>query len=271
MSWQHQNVGAVREMLNGDGMTIAWFCLGSVPLVEIGSRQGADIALIDFHHGVWDKLSAQTAISLLVVPALVRTADASPARIAEALETGASGVLIAGTETEEEVRAAVRATRFPPEGIRSGGGVRPLSYGFDRYYRDHREPVVGIMIWTKKGVENAAAIARVEGVDFLFIGSGDLSLSLGCFPELGGELASACQSVLAASTSNGTPCGLFTGSAEAARQRLADGYRAVVIADDAHVVKAGFWSATALVKGEKPRFQSELGLPLDLGEPEAGA
>lgn len=257
-------------MLDGDGLTIAWFCLGSVPLVEIGSRQGADVALIDFQHGLWDKMSAQTAISLLVVPAIVRTADASPARIAEALETGASGVLVPCVETAAEARAVVAATRFQPEGIRSGGGVRPLSYGFDHYYRDHREPVVGIVIWSRKGLENAEAIARVEGIDFLFIGTGDLSLAIDCFPELDGRLREACLSVLAACRRAGTACGVFTGSAESARQRLADGYKVVVSADDVHVIKAGFWSGSALVKGDAPRYQSELSLPFDLGAPEGG-
>lgn len=271
MNWKHQDTDAVRGMLAGEGMTIAWFCLGSVPLVEIGSQQGADVALIDFQHGLWDKLTAQNAISLLAVPALVRTADSTPARIAEALETGASGVLVPGIQTAAEARAVVQATRFPPHGTRSGGGVRPLSYGFDNYYREHREPVVGIMIWSKTSAENAADIARVEGIDFLFIGTGDLSLSLGCFPELGGQLGKACQSVLAACRGAKKACGIFTGSAEGARQRLADGFRAVVSADDIHVTKAGFWSATAQLKGDPSSFQSELGRMMDFGAPEASS
>lgn len=268
MSWQHQNTGAIRRMLEGEGLNIAWFCLGSIPLVEIGSRQGADLALFDFQHGLWDKMSTQNAISLLVVPAIVRTADASPGRIAEALETGAAGVLVPCVETAAEARAVVSATRFQPEGIRSGGGVRPLSYGFDHYYRDHREPVVGIVIWSRKGLENAAEIAAIDGIDFLFIGTGDLSLAINCFPELDGRLKDACQSVLTACQKAGKACGVFTGSAESARQRLAEGYKVVVSADDVHVVKAGFWSGSALVKGDAPRYQSELSLPFDLGAPE---
>jgi 2-keto-3-deoxy-L-rhamnonate aldolase RhmA len=234
------DAAGLRQTLARKGITISWFSLGSVPLLEIGAREGADVALIDLQHGLWNRDTAYAAIGAARTTTLVRAADSSFARIGEALDLGPAGVLVPLVETEAQARAVVSAARFPPEGDRSGGGVRPLSQGFEQYYRDHREPVVGVMIESQTGVTHAGAIARVKGVDFVFIGTGDLALSLGCFPNVDRRLDEACKKIFAACRSAGTPCGIFTGSPELARQKLAEGYRAVVIADDINVVKSGF-------------------------------
>ena len=65
----------------------------------------------------------------------MRTADASPIAISQALDTGAEGVIVPLIETDTQAAAAVAAARFPPHGSRSGGGVRPLAHDFARYMR----------------------------------------------------------------------------------------------------------------------------------------
>ena len=72
-----------------------------------------------------------------------------------------------------------------------------------------RETVVGVMIETRKGLGNAEAIAATEGVDFVFIGTGDLALSLGEFPKPGEAHAKACAAILAACRRAGKPCGAY--------------------------------------------------------------
>lgn len=235
---------ALRRQISDRGIGIAWFCLGSLPLFEIAARQGADAVLIDLQHGLWDRASTHLAVGLSTVPVLVRPADSSFVRIGEALDSGAAGVLVPHVETAAQARAIVNAVHFPPRGQRSGGGVRPLSNGFQRYHEQHRATVVGAMIESSTSVANAAAIAQVDGIDFLFVGTGDLALSLGCFPEVDERLEESCRKVLEACREASIPCGIFTGTAEAARQKLAEGYRATVIADDLNVVRAGFRQAT---------------------------
>src|SRR5690348_17893295 len=116
---------------------------------------------------------------------LVRVARNGAAEIGTALDAGAVGVIVPLVETAEEARQAVDAARYPPQGNRSGGGVRPLM-DFKRYVPAANEHVlVAVMIETKRGVANAAAIAATPGVDMVFIGTGDLALSLGVFPDLG--------------------------------------------------------------------------------------
>ena len=100
-------------------------------------------------------------------------------------------------ETAAQAAAAAAACHYPPKGHRSGGGVRPL-HDFRAYVGAASEAIaVGVMIETKLGVKNAAAIAAAKNVDFIFIGPGDLSLSLETTP--GSEPhAKACATVLKA-------------------------------------------------------------------------
>ncbi len=116
---------------------------------------------------------------------MVRVADGTATAIGQALDAGADGVLVPLVESADMARAAVERPTIRRSGHRSGGGVRPLARGFARYVAEAAaRTVVGVMIETAAGVENAEAIARVPGIDFVFIGTGDLALSLGCFPDI---------------------------------------------------------------------------------------
>lgn len=237
-----QDPAVIRQHLGEEGIRIAWFSLGSVPVIELAG-QNFDVALIDLEHGLWDKASAHLAIGMLGVPGIVRSADSSRARIGEALDSGAAGVLVPAVVNADQASAIVDASHYPGAGSRSGGGVHPLSRGFDQYYRRCHDPVVGAMIENVEASRNAEAIANVPGIDFLFIGTGNLALSLGCFPQVDDRLDEQCRIILDACHRAQKPCGILTGSAAWARQKQAEGYRAVVIADDISIVRHGFVAA----------------------------
>lgn len=234
----------LRAGLRGRGLSLAWFSMGSVPLVELGAAQGFDAVVVDLQHGLWDRLGAHLAVTAAGdVPVIVRTLSSDAAAVGEALDSGAAGVFAPLVESAEQARSAVTAARFPPRGVRSGGGVRPLGQGFARYFAAHAETLVGVMIETAAGVERAAEIAAVPGLDFVFIGTGDLALSLGCFPEVDGRHEAACRAVRDACRAAGVPCGIYSASAEGAAARLAEGYAAAVAANDIDVAVAGFAAA----------------------------
>ena len=87
--------------------------------------------------GLWDRKSLEDTLGIVsrAAPVLVRVAENSPTAIGQALDAGAEGVIVPLIETDLEAAAAVAASRFPPEGTRSGGGVRPLGGDFGGYYR----------------------------------------------------------------------------------------------------------------------------------------
>lgn len=234
----------LRARLAGPGLSLAWFSLGSAPLVEIAARAGFDAAVIDLQHGLWDRMSTHLAVGALgPVPVLARVAAVNAAAIGEALDSGAAGVLVPLVETAEQARLAVAAALFPPDGIRSGGGVRPLAGGFAAYVRAHGRPLIGVMIETVAGVDNAAAIAAVPGIDLVFIGTGDLALSIGCFPAIDDRHERAIEAVHAACRAAGVACGIFTTSVDAALHRREQGFAATVAANDIAIVASGFAAA----------------------------
>ncbi len=110
------------------------------------------------------------------------------------------------------------------------------------------------MIETAKGVKNAEAIAATEGVDMVFIGTGDLSLSIGTFPTMHHDHSVACADVHRACKKAWTPCGIFTPSLEVAKMRRSQGYRMVVTANDMDVLARGFNQASSGFAA-KPRWR----------------
>lgn len=230
----------------GDRLGSAWLSLGSVALAEIAGRARPDAIIIDMQHGLWERQTLESAIGVVPaeVPVLVRVAENSPRAIGEALDAGAEGVIVPLVETAKAAKKAVDAARYPPAGSRSGGGVRPLSRFAEYVAAADRAIVVVVMIETEKGVRNARAIAATEGVDMVFIGSGDLALSIGTFPQFGSRHDVACAEIHAACRAEWTLCGIFTGSIEAARARREAGYRMVVTANDIDLVQSGLQQAT---------------------------
>ena len=227
----------------GQALRMVWLALGSVPLAEIAANAQPDVLVLDLQHGLWDRASLEAAIGLAQrhVPVLARTTDGSLPAIAQALDAGAAGVLVPLVETAEDARRIVEAGRYPPHGRRSAGGVRPLMHGIPAMLAAGGQVALGALIETAQGVANANEICAVEGLDFVFIGTGDLALSLGTSKP--GPLARACGKVRAAAQAHGLPCGIFTGNLAAARKALDEGYDLVVVANDIELAVRGIGDA----------------------------
>jgi kynurenine formamidase/2-keto-3-deoxy-L-rhamnonate aldolase RhmA len=225
---------------------VFWMTTGSAAVMEVAANAAPDAIVIDAQHGLFDRKDLEHAVGAVSnrVPVLVRTAENTPISIGNALDAGAEGVIVPLIETDEQAAAAVTAARFPPHGERSGGGVRPLAHDFSRYYAAANDrTVVGVMIETVRGVRNASAIAHTKGIDFVLIGTGDLAISLGGFPNVDKRHEDACRAVFEACKAAGVPCGIFTMTTGAAAKRRDEGYAFVTVADDINVVSRGFSAA----------------------------
>ena len=157
-------------------------------VVEMLGHLGFDWILLDNEHG---SITVDTAESCIVaaeitgMAPIVRPVGNRPEIIAPFLDRGAWGVQVPHVNTAAEARAAVEAVKYAPEGQRgifSGG--RPASYGFKgttaEYAKDaNRETLVCVMLEEVTAIENLPELVTVPGVDVFFIGSGDLSQSMG--------------------------------------------------------------------------------------------
>src|SRR2546429_652110 len=105
----------------------------------------------------------------------IRVPDATESDIQKATDIGAVGIIVPTVDTVEKAQAAVKWSKYPPEGRRSqGNGQYGALWGNDYRQTANENMVVVIMIETPIGVENAEKIASVPGIDVIFAASTDL-------------------------------------------------------------------------------------------------
>jgi 2-keto-3-deoxy-L-rhamnonate aldolase RhmA len=176
----------IRErVLRGEFMAGAWCNLGSSLTVEMAARIGYDWILLDQEHGPGDNLTLlhqmQAAQAGNTAP-IVRIAWNEMPRFKRALDLGAMGIMVPYVQNPEEARLAVNSMRYSPEGIRGvASSPRVTGFGleFDKYYGEANHKLLTVVqIETGESVANLESIAAVEGVDVLFVGPLDLSVSL---------------------------------------------------------------------------------------------
>jgi 2-keto-3-deoxy-L-rhamnonate aldolase RhmA len=160
----------------------------SPPVVEMLGYLGFDWILLDNEHGSITVDTAEACIAaaeLTGMAPIVRPVGNRPELIAPFLDRGAWGVQVPHVNTAAEARAAVDAVKYGPEGHRgifSGG--RPAGYGFKGSTAEYateanRQTLVCLMLEEVEAIENLPELVTVPGVDVYFIGSGDLSQSMG--------------------------------------------------------------------------------------------
>lgn len=233
-----------QRIASGECLAVSWLAFGSVAVADAAARARPDAVVIDMQHGLWDRHTLEAAIGAIPprVPVIVRVAENSALAIGTALDAGAEGVMVPMVETAAQAREAVASAFYPPVGRRSGGGVRPLQ-NFPDYVQGASHVAVIPMIETAAGLANAEAIAKVQGLDMVFVGSGDLALSLQTWGGDPLKHVQACARIKRACDAAGLPCGMFTGTLKAAQEHHALGYLMVVVANDLDVVAQGFASA----------------------------
>ncbi|MEM0906811.1 MAG: aldolase/citrate lyase family protein [Pseudomonadota bacterium] len=225
------------RLAQGPAVGAVWCTLGAPVMVEVACRFAPDLIVIDMQHGLFDRPGLEVAVGLSTVPVAVRTRDDHPASIGEALDAGAEGVIVPLIESAEAAAAVASSCRYPPDGHRSGGGVRPLADMAAHAAHANAGVVAGVMIETERGVEAASEIAA-SGVDLVFIGTGDLALSLSVAPGSPDHEA-ACETVRTAAQDAGIPCGIFAMDAGSAAARAAAGYHLSVAAIDLDILAHG--------------------------------
>ena len=223
----------------GDAVVNGWLSIPSGFSAEVMSHQGFDSLTVDMQHGVVDYQVAVTmlqAISTTPAIPLARVPWNDPARLMKILDAGVYGVICPMINTREEAEALVRACKYAPRGYRSWGPVRASIYaGAD--YGDHanEDIVVMPMIETAQAVGNIDDILSVKGVDAVYVGPSDLSLTLGCKPRLDQTdppVVEAQLKIVAACKRHGVAAGIHNGTAAYALKMIEAGYQFVTLASD---------------------------------------
>ncbi len=222
----------------------AWLTIPSSLSAEAMAHQGYDYVCIDMQHGAIDYSDAFTmlqAISTTDATPVVRVPWNEPGIIMKMLDAGAMGIIIPMVNGADEARAAVSACRYFPEGARSYGPVRTTFYGGPDYFQHANAEVACIpMIETKQAVERLDEILAVPGIDAVYVGPADLSITLGQAPaaDNGGAFEEARLRIAGACRERGITPGIHA-TAKLAPKHVDAGYRMVTISLDLTLMVTG--------------------------------
>jgi 2-keto-3-deoxy-L-rhamnonate aldolase RhmA len=166
-----------------------WVTIGSTDIPDMLEEIGFDWLVFDTEHGPLTQNIVSSMIQSIdsekVCP-IVRVGSLDMYYAKSYLDMGAHGILFPLINTAEEAEKAVSYCKYPPEGVRGTAPRKASSYGikFSDYVREaNKMTIVGVQIETKRALENLEDIASVKGVDILFVGPTDLTMSLGLFDE----------------------------------------------------------------------------------------
>ena len=230
----------------GQAAVNGWLAIPNGFAAEVMAHQGWDSLTVDMQHGVIDyaaMVSMLQAISTTPTVPIVRVPWLEPGILMKALDAGAYGVICPMVNTREDAQRLVAYTNYAPRGTRSFGPVRAQLYGGADYAAAANDTVVRFaMIETAQALDNLDAILSVEGLDAIYIGPSDLSLSLGCrpvFDDVDPKVAQAIAHIAERAGAHGVVAGVHNGRPDVARARIGLGFRFVTLGSDARLLAAG--------------------------------
>jgi 4-hydroxy-2-oxoheptanedioate aldolase len=224
-----------------DGVTTlgAWISLRDPLLAEAAALAGFDYVVVDMQHGLADYADVAAMVQAMAGTAtvpVVRVPWNEPGIIGRVLDAGALGVIIPLVNSPDEARLAASACRYAPVGTRSiGPMVTRMRYG-PKFAAVANDVVACIpMIETRQAVENVDEILAVPGIDAVYVGPSDLSLSYGLSPapdHEGDPFAGALARVVDACRRHDVVPGIHANSSLAAKRHGA-GFRMITVGFDA--------------------------------------
>ena len=248
---------------SGTAAVNGWLAIANSFSAETMAHQGWDSLTIDLQHGVVDYQAMVTmlqAISTTDTVPMVRVPWLEPGILMKALDAGAYGVICPMVNTRADAQNLVAWTHYAPRGTRSFGPVRAQIYGGADYPRHANETIVTFaMIETAAALGNLDQILSVEGLDAIYIGPSDLSLSLGCRPVLDDvdpKAAEAIDHILARAKAHNVVAGIHNAGTEQALARIAKGFQFVTVSSDARLMATGAQQVLSQMRAAPPPLKA---------------
>ena len=224
-----------------------WVCSGSPLVAEICAGAGLDWLLIDMEHspnGLESTLAQLHAVAAYPVTTLVRVPIGDVVTIKQVLDLGAQNILVPMVSSADEARGAVEAVRYPPRGKRGVGSALARSGRWNRVdgYLENADAHVSlfVQIETAAGVDAAAEIAAIDGVDGVFVGPSDLAASMGVLgQQTHPDVADAVLRTFEAVAAAGKPVGVNAFDPAVADRYLAAGASFVLVGADVALLARG--------------------------------
>jgi 4-hydroxy-2-oxoheptanedioate aldolase len=244
----------------GETVYSGWSSLPAPIMVEMLARAGFSAVAIDMQHGMWDFAAAVTGIGTIAGAGsapIVRIPYHDWPSASRALDMGAEGVVAPLINTVADAKQFVSVAKFPPIGDRSWGPTRAIMLGgfpdMKSYLQDANDMTVTIaMIETREALANVDAIAAVKGIDVLFVGPSDLSITMSNGAVLdphSKEIDAVLDTIVAAAKKAGKVAGLYCATGERAAQMAKRGFGYLAVGNDLGFFREGVGVHMKALKG----------------------
>ena len=230
-------------------LKFVWLNLAGAQQAEICARGPVEAVLIDMQHGLLgysDMLAMVAGVHRNRKPAFVRPPLDDFATVSRALDAGVAAIIMPMVNSVEDAQKLVNASKYPPLGERSWGPFSALNAAkmdSPAYLAGANQLTkVFAMIETAAAFDNLDAICAVEGLDGVFVGPNDLSISLS-----GGKVGNAGYKgvvdalpvVVASAEKSGKVPGIFAVNGEQVQRYSELGFRFISCATDVLVLNSG--------------------------------
>jgi 4-hydroxy-2-oxoheptanedioate aldolase len=232
-----------RASLNG------WCSIGNPFTAEIMAAGGFDSVTVDMQHGALDYtdlLPMLQAMRASGATLMARVPWLDAGHVMKALDAGCEGVICPMIGTAEEAARLVSYMRYPPDGVRSYGPTRAaFAHGGDYMAGANGRILALAMIETAEGLANLDAIAATPGLDGIYVGPNDLTLSVSAGRLPSGldreepEMQVNLKAIAEACARHGRIAGIHCGTADYAARAVGWGYRMVTVGGDVRFLSAG--------------------------------
>lgn len=253
----------IKKKLNrGEVVFGTFFKFGAPNLVELFGFAGFDFLIIDCEHSTFGHAEVEAMIQACEragMSSVIRTQDASEANILHALDSGASGVQVPSLRHPDQVREVVHRSKYHPIGGRGWApGCRAAGYAFfdvnEYVERANRETLVSVHVENKAMVDEIEALCEIDHIDVLFIGTGDLSQSLGHPGKPGHpDVQAAVAQVIDAGVRHGKHMGAVVGDPNQLKSYIERGVKYIAWQSDLTIYKNALKAASANFSAFRPK------------------
>ena len=224
-------------------------------VVEVLSLSPLDVLVLDAEHAPFDRRDLDACILAARAggkPVLVRPASSAPEQLLNALDCGADGVLVPHIRSADEAQAVVRACHYAPGGRGFAGSTRAAGYttlGMAKHRLAARDIVVVAQIEDAEAIDAIDAIAQVEGIDALFVGRADLTISLDAMSPDDPAVVAAVERVCRAGSAAGKTVGMFVANVDQVPEWRERGASLFVLQSDQDFLLRGAAALDAAIRG----------------------
>jgi 4-hydroxy-2-oxoheptanedioate aldolase len=247
-----------QRLADGGSALTAWVGVNEPAVAELFAREAFDAVTLDMQHGSVDFAGAVRSIQSVALagkPAIVRIPVGEFATASRLLDFGASGIIAPFINSADDARRFVDFVKFPPVGERSWGPrlALPLSGLDDAGYLKSANGLVQAiaMIETRAALDELEAILATPGLDGVFVGPFDLSITLAggklVDPE-SEEVDAALNRIVKAAHKAQKVAGVYSHTAKRARALAKRGFRFITAGSDSGFLRAGLLAVLEALK-----------------------